>query len=157
MFLEIDELKSVLYSYQMNEIAEGDTEILEDAIDAAIEEVKSYLKMSNQKRFTDGRPRYDIVALFAATGTERNGIILRRCKTIAAWYVCELSNVDVIYDQLKERYDRAIDWLEKVAGVGKYAGEPTITPDLPVLDEETDTLPNVFHISSHKKFDHGID
>lgn len=36
MFLEIEEMKSVLYEYQLEEIAEGDEQIIEDGILAGV-------------------------------------------------------------------------------------------------------------------------
>ena len=52
MFLTIEEMKSVLYEYQMNEIAEGDDDIIDDGIAAAISEVRAYFEASNQRRNT---------------------------------------------------------------------------------------------------------
>jgi phage gp36-like protein len=160
MFLETDELKSAIYAYQLAEIVEitedDDTnlDIVIMAIDAAIEEIKSYLRPNNQGRWNDGRNRYDVDAIFSASGSERNPLILEFTKSIAVWYVCRLSNVDIIHEKVKERYDRAIEWLEKVSGTGKYAGAPALSPDLPVITfEETDeTLP--FRFGSREKFNH---
>ena len=47
MFLNIQELQSVLYEYQMNDIAEGNDDVLQDAVDAAVSEVQTYLYASN--------------------------------------------------------------------------------------------------------------
>ena len=160
MFLEPAELKSVIYEYQLNEIVEiteddgTNEDIVQMAIDAAVEEMKSYLTPNAQSHWLDGRRRYDIAAIFAATGTGRNALILELCKSIAVYYVCRLSNVDIIEEKVKERYDRAIEWLEKVAGVGKYAGAPAINPDLPILPlpDTTDDVP--FRHGSREKFNH---
>jgi phage gp36-like protein len=160
MFIEIAELKSALYAYQLNEIVEiteDDTtneDIVVMAIDAAVEEMKSYLKPNNQSRWIDGRRRFDIAAIFGATGAARNPLILELCKSIAVWYVCRLSNVDIIEEKVKERYDRAITWLEKVTGVGKYADGPALNPDLPVLPlgDTPEDVP--FRFGSREKFNH---
>lgn len=160
MFLEPAELKSAIYAYQLNEIVEitedddSNLDIVVMAIDAAIEEIKSYLRPNDQPRWNDGRRRYDVVAIFSATGTGRNPLILEFAKSIAVWYVCRLSNVDIIHEKVKERYDRAIDWLEKVSGTGKYAGAPAISPDLPVvtLEETDENVP--FRFGSRQKFNH---
>lgn len=160
MFLTSEELKSVIYRYQLEEIVEitqdDDTneDIIQMAIQAAVEEMKSYLNPNNQDRWIDGRRRFDIVAIFEATGTARNALILELCKSIAIWYVCRLSNVDIIEEKIKERYDRAITWLEKVTGVGKYADGPALNPDLPVLPLG-DTAEDVpFRFGSRDKFNH---
>ena len=106
-------------------------------------------------RWNDGRTRYDIVGIFAATGTGRNPLILELCKSMAVYYICRLSNVDIIEEKLQKRYDRAIDWLEKVSGTGKSAGAPALNPELPVLiiDPESDQALS-FRFGSREKFNH---
>ncbi len=152
MFITVEEMKSVLYGYQMDEIAEGDNSIIEEGILAGISEVKSYLTASNQKQWSDGRPQYDTEAIFGATGEARDAFVLRMCKTVAAWNICELSNVDIIYEHVKERYDKVIKTLEKIAGIGEYQNSPTLTPDLPKLIEGTSKKP--FRYGSRPKFNH---
>ncbi|MCH4828900.1 hypothetical protein [Flavobacterium columnare] len=36
-------------------------------------------------------------------------------KTVSKWWIVQLCNADVIYEQAKERYDRAIQWLTKLS------------------------------------------
>ena len=156
MFITPEELNSAMYEYQMTEITENNTDIAQMAIDAAVEEMKSYLTPNAQARWRDGRPRYDVAAIFGATDTDRNPLVLELCKSIAVWYVCRLSNVDMIQERVKERYDRAIDWLEKVSGTGKYANAPAISANLPVLpadDSESDSG-KPFRFGSRDKFTH---
>lgn len=155
MFIQPSELSSAIYEYQLNEITESDEDIVVLAIQAAIEEMKSYLNPSSQKRWKDGRPRYDVAAIFSKEGSSRNTLILELCKSIAVWYICRLASVDIIHDKIKERYDRAIDWLEKVSGVGKYADSPALAPDLPTLavDPEADST-KPFRFGSRDKFNH---
>lgn len=156
MFLTIDELKSVLYAYQLDEIAEGDEQIIIDGILAAVSEVKSYFTASNQKQWNDGRPRYDVEKIFGARGGDRDTWVLRMCKTVAAWYICELSNVDIIYTHVKERYERVINTLEKIAGLGEYKDSPTLTPDLPTIepDPNASNTKKPFRYGSAPKFNH---
>lgn len=158
MFIEIEELRSVMYSYQMDEITEADKSIVLMAINSAVDEMKGYLNPSNQKQWQDGRPQYDVEKIFGATGDDRNALILELCKDIACWRVCRLSNVDMIYQHVKDRYDLAIDWLEKVAGIGKYKDSPTITPGLPTIPneggEEGSTAKKPFRYGSRQKFNH---
>lgn len=113
MYITIDELKTALYSYQAQEIAERDTDILLMNIAAAQGEVRSYLA-----------GRYDVNAIFAAEGAARNALLLELTKNIAVWYIVRLSSVDLIHQHAKERYDAAVDWLNRVAD-GK------LNPDLP--------------------------
>ncbi|MDR2147055.1 MAG: DUF1320 domain-containing protein [Tannerella sp.] len=157
MFLTIQEMKDVLYAYQMDEIAEGDAEIIENGILAGVSEVKMYFTASNQKQWGDGRPKYDVAKIFGATGADRDSFVLRMCKTVAAWNICELANPDVIYEHVKERYDNVIKTLEKIAGIGDYSGSPTLTPDLPTIDPDPDPDGSglkPFRYGSRKKFNH---
>ncbi|MFV0397951.1 MAG: hypothetical protein ACK5JU_08035 [Bacteroidales bacterium] len=156
MFLTTEEMKDVLYGYQMNEIADGDDEIIDSGILSGVSEVKAYFTASSQKQWSDGRPRYDVDQIFGATGDARNPWILRMCKTVAAWNICELAHVDMIYDQVKERYLNVIKTLEKIAGIGDYKDSPTLTPDLPTIapDPEIDNNPKPFRYGSRTKFNH---
>ena len=155
MFLTAEEMKDVLYAYQADEIAEGDTEIIENGIEAGVSEVKSYFTASNQRQWSDGRPKYDINKIFRATGSNRDAFVLRMCKTVAAWNICELSNVDIIYDQVKERYNNVIKTLEKIAGIGDYKNSPTLTPDLPTIEPDTEgSEQQPFRYGSRPKFNH---
>lgn len=149
-------MKDVLYGYQMSEIAEGDITIIESGILAAISEVKSYFTASNQKQWSDGRPRYDVDAIFSATGAGRDPFVMRMCKTVAAWNICELSNVDIIYEHVKERYDNVIKTLEKIAGIGDYQNSPTLTPDLPTIADNSTSgeIKKPFRYGSRAKFNH---
>ena len=118
MFIQEEELRSVAYSYQLEQIVENDATILQMAIEAATEEVRGYLSS-----------RYDTTAAFAATGADRNPLLVEITKDIALWYIIRLSNVDILYEPVKERYDRAVQWLDRVA-------RGTITPDLPAATDE---------------------
>ena len=100
MFLSKSDLKSVIYEYQLDQIIEVTTsnttndDIVLMAIGAAVEEMKSYLNPNLQDRWKDGRSRYDVQAIFSATGSARNPLILELCKNIAVYYLCRLSNVE---------------------------------------------------------------
>ncbi len=167
MFLEIEEMKSVLYEYQMNEIVENDEEIILDGIVSGVEEVRGYFEASNNRRETLNLTAqqyanykiYDVDAIFNAEGVERNAFIVRLCKRVAVWNVCELSNVDVIYQHVKERYEQTILTLEKIAGMGDYAGSQMVISSLPspeLTPEEEAERENAqpFRSGSRPKFNH---
>lgn len=129
-----EELKTVLYSYQLEEITEGDDDIVLANIEAAIEEVKSYLAS-----------RYDVAVIFSQEGNERNPLLVEYLKNIALYHILRLANVDMIYQEAKERYDRAINWLKLV-----QKGE--LSPTLPILENETGESVTPFRMGSHQKF-----
>lgn len=149
-YLETEEMQSVIYEYQLEEITEGDDTLILTGIEAAIDEVSGYLTPNDKHHWRDGRFAYDSDAIFAATGTERNALILAITKTVAEWRILQLSNADVIYEKAKERYDRDIKILEKIKN-----GEMTLK-SLPKLDLFSDANPDApqFNYSSREKFKH---
>jgi phage gp36-like protein len=136
MFLTLKELKTAIYAYQLDQITNTDDDIVNVAIDAAVSEMKAYLRI-----------RYDVEKIFGAAGSDRNALVMELCKNIAVWYVARLCNVDMIYSHVKERYDRAIDWLKQTA-LG------TIAPDLPLRETVAGQPQTRFRFSSHPKFNH---
>src|SRR5690606_31605161 len=129
MFLQKADLKNNIYNYQVDQITEGDNTIVLQGLAAAEEECRSYLESNIYKKENqDGRLLYDVATIFGATGTNRNALILQHCVTIAKYHIIQLSNVDILYEQAKERYDRAIDWLTKLA-----KGQITLK-SLPILE-----------------------
>lgn len=127
-----------MYAHIVDEITEGDTQIVLQAIDAAVEEVRSYL-----------RTRYDTDRIFNAEGDARNALILENTKVIAVWNIIRLSNAETIYEIWKERYDRVIKYLEGVA-----AG--TRTPGLPLLTDERGEVKIKIRCGSNPKFTHSL-
>lgn len=156
VFIGIAEMKSALETYQLFQIVDDDSDIITMSISAAIMEVKSYLNPGDQVGFRDGRKRYDVKAIFTATETNRNPLILELTKSIAVYYITRRANVDVMQEEIRKRYDRAIDWLEKVSATGKYDGKVPLNADLPILpplDAEADqSFP--FRSGSREKFTH---
>ncbi len=149
MFIEKTDLPSSMYGYQIEQITEGNDDIIDIAMAAAEEEIRSYLTGNNRIEWLDGRLKYDVDAILTATGTDRNSLILKQAVTITKWWIVDLCNADVIYEQTKERYDRAVNWLKQLA-----SGEVNLST-LPTIDPETisdDKQP--FSFGSRKKFNH---
>lgn len=140
-------MPGTMYGYQMEQITEGNDDIIDMAMAAAEEEIRSYLTGNNMREWQDGRLQYDVDAILSAVGEARNPLILKHATTIAKWWIVELCNADVIYEQTKERYDRAIAWLNKLA-----KGQLNLS-SLPKLDTEaTEKQPFIF--GSRTKFNH---
>jgi phage gp36-like protein len=149
-FLTPQELNTVAYSYKVEEITEADDSIVLQAIETATIEVQGYLRPNNKKEYADGRVVYDVSAVFAASGTNRNALILQYTKICALWHLIILCNVDIIYENVKERYDRTIDYL-------KMVNKGDVTLDLPLLPEPppgTTTPKQPFRFGSRTKFNH---
>ena len=135
--IQPEELKTVLYSYQVNQITDNDTEIVEEAIDTAEMLVRGYLNAANLRRETASLTKqqyrawrlYDIDAMFNQTGTERNALLLRIIKRLAAFNIIELSCPDVLTERITDIYNNTIDLLKRIAGEGEYALSRYIIPN----------------------------
>ena len=167
MYISIAELKSVLYEYQVDQITESDTDIATEAIQAAELLVQGYLDSANKRRETAGLSKqqyrawrlYDIPAMFDKTGSERNSLLMRIIKRIAAYNIIELSCPDVLSERVQNMYDGTIELLEKIAGEGDYAKSRFVIPDADYVDEggdigDTDPLATPFRMVSRRKFRH---
>lgn len=147
MFIENTDMPSSMYGYQMEQITEGNDDIIDIAMAAAEEEIRSYLTGNNMREWQDGRLQYDVDAILAAEGAERNSLILRHAVTIAKWYIVELCNADIIYEQARERYDRSVKWLTQLS-----KGEVSLS-SLPQLNVE-ESVRQPFSFGSRTKFNH---
>lgn len=150
MYLTKEDLGTAIYGYQIDQITEGNDDIVNLAIEAGTSEVKSYLTGNNKTEWLDGRLRYDVETIFSETRNNRNALILGCVKTVTKWWLVELCNADIIYEHAKERYDRTINFLKDLA-----KGEITLN-DLPTIPEDTtETIKKEpFRFGSRKKFNH---
>lgn len=94
----------------------------------AIDQIKSYLS-----------GRYDVEAIFSATGEERNHFLLMIAIDITLYHLWSKRAPRKIPELRAQRYQDAIDWLKAV-------GEGTMTTDLPQL--QGDDFFGSFKISS---------
>lgn len=138
MYLKAEELNGSMYAHIIDEITGGDTQIVLQAIEAAIEEVRSYLRV-----------RYDVARVFAAEGAARNALILENTKVVTVWNIIKLSNAETIYEMWKERYDRVINYLAKVA-------DGDAAPDLPLITNEKGDVVIKAKFGSNPKFHHTL-
>lgn len=150
-FLTIEEMGTVIYDYQVEQISGGDDTVMPLAIAAAIDEVRGYLTSNSKKAWQDGRPLYDAEAIFNAVNSDRSAFILQIVKSVAKYHFIELCNADVLYERAQKNYDRSIAKLKDLA-----SGMLTIS-SLPLLDENTEipedeTLP--YRSGSRLKFNH---
>jgi hypothetical protein len=149
-FIEIADLRSNIYEYQLNDITENDPTITEMAISAGIEEARGYLTPGSQKHFQDGRLLFDTAAIFGKTGAARNALVLAATKACVMWWVIDLANTDIIYEQAKERYENAVKILTNIRD-----GQMNVST-LEVLDATQNNVANKdpFAMGSRPKFKH---
>ena len=133
MFLTIEELKTHVRSESMASIIRNDDTIAQASIDGAIAEAKGYLT------------RFNTAIIFGAVTDERHQLLLIFVKDIAVWHLVNLCNPNIDLKLRKERYDRAIKWLE-----GVQSG--MITPDLPLaVDDEGNNTGELISYGSNPK------
>lgn len=118
MFINTEDYKVVIGDVALKVISQSTPENIENAEVEAIEEMASYL-----------RPVYDTEAVFSATGDGRNRLIVMYAADIALYHLMASAPQKMGSEIRKERYERAIKWLE-----GVQAGK--IIPDLPFLKAE---------------------
>ncbi|MBD1394270.1 hypothetical protein [Mucilaginibacter glaciei] len=147
-FLEKTDFSSVIRMYELDTITANDDTLVDQAIEAAIEEVSGYFVPNDKKQWDDGRPHYDVEAIFNATGTNRNALMMANTKIVAIWHLLILCNTGFEYEEAKDRYDRSTTYLKKL-GAGEINSRtlPRITVEPP-----EDELP--FQMGSRPKFNH---
>lgn len=136
MFVTPQEIKTHIYAEVGDAISQGDTALLQSAIDAAIAEAKGYCS------------RYRIDQLFDNVDADpdyvKDAVLHTHVKNIAKWNFIGLSNPSIDYDDAETRYNMAISWLGKVQS-GKIV--PPLWP--PLL--EPDEANTFFHVKSNPK------
>ena len=135
MFIKIEDYYTLIGEAAFNTVTRSSAENLTTAERMAIEEISGYL-----------RPVYDTQAIFSAEGADRNSVIVMYTADIALYHLNAGQPQRMGSEIRKERYDRAIKWLE-----GVQSGK--IVPNLPTTQfEEGSSLGTSFR--SHPKLNH---
>ncbi|WP_289744655.1 phage protein Gp36 family protein [uncultured Duncaniella sp.] len=114
MFIDTEDYKVVIGDAALKVVSQSSPENIANAEAEAIEEISGYL-----------RPVYDTAAIFAATGNDRNRLIVMYTADIVLYHLTASQPQKMGSEIRKERYERAIKWLE-----GVQAGK--IVPALPL-------------------------
>lgn len=114
MFINKEDYKVVIGDAALDVLSRIDPANLANAEAEAREEMASYL-----------RPKYDCAAIFAAEGEERNRLAVMYTVDVALYHLSASIGQRMGADVRKERYERAVKWLEGVA-------RGFIIPDLPL-------------------------
>lgn len=118
-FITQEDFKVVSSEASLKAITGADPDNISNAIAEAQEEVAGYL-----------RPKYDTDRIFATEGDGRNRQLVMYTTDIALYNMIASLPNRMGYETRKERYERAIKWLE-----GVQAGK--IVPDLPIATDDT--------------------
>lgn len=118
-FITQEDFKVVSSEASLKAITGADPDNISNAIAEAQEEVAGYL-----------RPKYDTDRIFAMEGDDRNRQLVMYTADIALYNMTASLPNRMGYETRKERYERAVKWLE-----GVQAGK--IVPDLPAATDES--------------------
>lgn len=134
MFITEEDFKVLIGDNALKAISQASQQIRDNAETEAVEEIAAYL-----------RPKYDTNAIFGTQGNNRNPLIVMYTCDIALYHMTAAMPQKMGAEIRKERYDRAIKWLE-----GVQAGK--IIPDLPLATNEdgTTTAPTIIYGSQPK-------
>lgn len=129
MFLNVNDYAVVIGEDALKVVSRASEENRANAELEAIEEISGYL-----------RPVYDCNAIFSAEGDARNRLIVMRTADIALYHLVASMPQKMGIEIRKERYERAIEWLE-----GVQSGK--IIPDLPTVeaDDQTPSFGTIYH------------
>jgi phage gp36-like protein len=137
MFISNEDYRVVIGDTALKVISQSSPENIANAEAEAIEEISGYL-----------RPVYDTDAVFSASGDERNRLIVMYTADIVLYHLTASQPQKMGSEIRKERYERAVKWLE-----GVQAGR--IIPDLPpmVSEDGSSGFGTSFHSSPKLRHD----
>lgn len=118
MFITDEDYKVVIGDQALKVVSQVSQENRANAETEAMEEMAGYL-----------RPKYNTEAVFSAAGTDRNRLVVMYTCDIAIYHMAASTPQKMGMEIRKERYERAVKWLE-----GVQAGK--IVPDLPLAMDE---------------------
>lgn len=118
-FIELSDYDASIHRDILDALLREDVTLVEILEDRAIVEMRGYLSR-----------RYDVNAIFSATGDGRNQLILMMAIDIAIYHIFCMHNPQKLSQMRKDRYDRAKEWLKAVANEEiSIDGAPQLPPE----------------------------
>ena len=133
MFITDEDYRVVIGEAALKVVSQTSDEIRANAEREAMEEIAGYL-----------RPVYDTETAFKAEGDNRNRLIVMYACDIALYHMTAAMPQKMGSEIRKERYERAIKWLE-----GVQAGK--IIPALPVATDAATGEPSGIGVVWHSQ------
>lgn len=135
-FINIEDYDASIHREILDSLLRADSEnydpqIIEICEDRAIAEMTSYLNKT-----------YDVNAIFSATGSDRNALILMFALDITIYHIFCQHNPYKISQIRQDRYERAVEWLK-----GVMKGDITIA-DAPRLPGEEEKANSAWQIAA---------
>jgi len=103
-FINLEDYDASIHTEILDAVTRNDLSVVEICEDRAVEQMKGYLQ-----------GRYDCDAIFSATGTSRNQLVLMMAVDIALYHIFCAHNPQKMSQLRQDRYDRALEWLRKVS------------------------------------------
>ena len=103
-FVNIEDYDASVHREILDALVRDDESLVEICEDRAIAEMRCYLSK-----------RYDCDAIFSASGTERNQLVLMMVIDIAVYHIFCIHNPQKLSQIRKDRYERAVEWMRAVA------------------------------------------
>ncbi|MCR5326281.1 MAG: DUF1320 domain-containing protein [Bacteroidales bacterium] len=132
-FITVDDYSASIRLEFVEKAARGDENILEIVENQAVAEMKSYLS-----------GRYDVDAIFSASGDDRHDLVLMFAKDISIYHLCSIREGLMTQTRI-DRYERAVKWLTDVRD-GKLVVE-----GLPRLEEAEQVARSEYLMKSDPK------
>ncbi|MCM1295690.1 MAG: DUF1320 domain-containing protein [Muribaculaceae bacterium] len=136
MFINDEDFRVVIGEAAFRALSQAEPVLIENAIAEAVEEVSGYL-----------RPVFDTRAIFSASGPARNRLLVMYTADIALYHLSASLPQKMGAEIRKERYDRAVRWLE-----GVQSGK--ITPGLPLVSVDDGSVNNATIYNSLPRLRH---
>jgi phage gp36-like protein len=133
-FIDLKDYDASIHREILDALTREDDAVVEICEDRAIAEMRCYLSK-----------RYDCDKIFSATGEKRNQLVLMIAVDIAVYHIFTIHNPRNLSPIRKERYERAVKWLESVAD------EDISVDGAPLLPEEVRVNKSNFLMKSNRK------
>ncbi|WP_273157644.1 phage protein Gp36 family protein [Bacteroides fluxus] len=104
-FITPEDYSASVHKEILEAVTRNDEAVIEICEDRAIADMRGYLGA-----------RYDVDALFSAEGRARNQLVLMMAIDITVYHLFCIHNPQKLSQLRKDRYERAVEWLEQVAG-----------------------------------------
>ena len=119
MFITDEDYRVVIGEQALKVVSQVSEENRVNAETEAVEEIAGYL-----------RPKYDTAAVFSASGSDRNRLVVMYVCDIAIYHIYCQHNPYKISKSREDRYNRAVEWLKGVMrGDVTIDGAPLLPAD----------------------------
>ena len=100
------------------ELTDYDASIHRDILDALVREDETVIEVCEDRAIAEMRcylgKRYDCNKIFAATGENRNQLVLMMVIDMAVYHIFCIHNPQKLSQVRKDRYERAVEWMKAV-------------------------------------------